>query len=154
MTLYNYIVNSNGLEVAKIVRKYGIEPSKNRDELVSQIATVVFNHREDALLDIAMIHPDKELIELAFKNSEEYVNAVSDNDSKNTELGLISDEIKSINKTIKENNKPPLIDTTKSVVREQPTVVRVNESQRTNDKTELLIVGFIAVIGLALILKK
>ncbi len=45
-----------------ILVKYGYEQAKNETELAHKLASVVMNVGENALKDIASIHPDKELI--------------------------------------------------------------------------------------------
>jgi hypothetical protein len=50
------------LQAQKVLKKYRFEPAKNRTALAHKLSSIVQMYGEDALRDIAMIHPDRKLI--------------------------------------------------------------------------------------------
>lgn len=50
------------LKAQGILKKYRFEPAANRTALAHKLSSVVAMYGEDAILDLAMIHPDRQLI--------------------------------------------------------------------------------------------
>lgn len=62
ITIFDYIVSHNAGKAKAFVNKYGFQPSKNANQLVGQMKSIVSNYGEETLKDLAKIHPDKDLI--------------------------------------------------------------------------------------------
>lgn len=50
------------LKAQGILKKYRFEPAANRTSLAHKLSSIVQMYGEDAILDLAMIHPDRQLI--------------------------------------------------------------------------------------------
>ncbi len=62
--LYGYLASSKETQpkAQSILAKYGYEQAETETDLAHKLSSLVMNVGESALKDIAMIHPDKELI--------------------------------------------------------------------------------------------
>lgn len=138
MNYYHYLALENPSGVASILSEYGIKPARNIKQLSKQLTQCVNRHGEDCLYKTTLIHPDRELMLDAFKveiekekpKKEEVSNACGCSNFSNANAN--GQEIKKV-------------------------VENIGFSNATGDpskKTELLIVGGVVLIALALILNK
>jgi hypothetical protein len=138
MNYYHYLALENPSGVASILSEYGIKPARNIKQLSKQLTQCVNKHGEDCLYKTTLIHPDRELMLDAFKveiekekpKKEEVSNACGCSNFSNANAN--GQEIKKV-------------------------VENIGFSNATGDpskKTELLIVGGVVLIALALILNK
>ena len=129
MNLFEYIALNNRAGASSVTSHYNMPPANTPEELASQLAVCVQQDGENALAMMASIHPDLELIEKATKKPES-------KDSNITEL--LQSHFSNANGQAVKNDIQHL----KEKV----------ESGNTNK--ELLIIGGIVVLGLAIIMKK
>lgn len=138
MNYYHYLALENPNGVASILSEYGIKPSKNVHQLVKQLTHCVNRNGEDCLYKTTLIHPDRELLLDAFKaeiekekpKEKEVSNACGCSNFSNANAN--GQDIKKVVENIGFSNA-------------------IGD---TNKKTELLIVGGVVLIALALILNK
>lgn len=139
MNYYHYLALENPQGVASILSEYGIKPSRNVHQLSKQLTQCVNRHGEECLYKTTLIHPDRELLLDAFKveiekekpKKEDSSNACGCSNFSNANAN--GQEIKKVVENIGFSNA-------------------IGDAQ--NKKTELLIVGGVVLIALALILNK
>jgi hypothetical protein len=140
MTIYEYMASANPNGAKNVINSFGKKANRRPDILARQLAMCVNEHGKKALYQIALNHPDKELITQC--NEEEQ----KSKPETTPELDLMSNaegqEIKKLVEDIKDQAKGP------------NTMILPKNDEKPSEKTELLIIGAIAIVGLALILKK
>lgn len=62
MSIFVYVLKHNPEGVADMLRKYGFSVSKDPSQNVEKLKTIVRQFGDEALSEIASIHPDRELI--------------------------------------------------------------------------------------------
>jgi hypothetical protein len=62
ISLVDYVSTNNTAYARRLVTKYGLSPATNLNDLRNKLAYVVAKFGDEALRDVASIHPDKELI--------------------------------------------------------------------------------------------
>jgi hypothetical protein len=83
ITLYEYLAYNVPSECQDILDRYDIPTAQNEDELTENLKAYVRVYRDEALEELAQIHPDKDLIDkMAMastpyngKSESEYLNA-------------------------------------------------------------------------------
>jgi hypothetical protein len=60
--IMDYIAYNNPKQANDLLERYGYAPSGNRDDISASLKAIVDKDREDALRELALIHPDKDLI--------------------------------------------------------------------------------------------
>lgn len=63
ISVYQYIAWNNPKAANALLKYYGIKPATHPDVIAAKLRTIAQDHREKGLMDIAKIHPDKELFE-------------------------------------------------------------------------------------------
>ena len=144
MTIYQYIAYKNPMGAKKVLDSFGMQATRKPEILARQLADSVNRHGKQAMYRIASVHPDLELITNfnAFNDKKE---EKSDSCScKEKEVSLFSSAegqaIKSAVEDIKRSQ-------------EVSNQVGGKGKEVRSEKSELLIIGAIAVVSLALILK-
>jgi hypothetical protein len=138
MNIFQNIAYNNPNGAKEIINGYGQLAKRNPDMLARQLASVMSqNQGEDVEIKLAEVHPDYALIEKAVLLKQPKVEQ-KDCDCKKNDLFSSADgqEIKKAVEDIKENSK------------------KSETKEAKSEKTELLIIGAISLIGLALVLKK
>ena len=107
ITMYDYLAHSVPAQCQDLLDRYDVPASQNEEELTSNLKQFVRVYGQDALEELADIHPDKDLItEMAQLSTpyngnkeSEYLNATGDNriDSIENRLNFGGDN--SISKT-------------------------------------------------------
>lgn len=134
MNVYQYIAFANRKGTSELVNSYGIQPANDPQSLAKQLASLVVVYKQNALDQIKRIHPDVMLFQ---KDIEDYKKQLeSSYNFSNIDGQTLKNEISSIkDKVMSDTQKSTAVtDTTKST-------------------RELLIIGGIIVIGLAIIYK-
>lgn len=129
--IYHYIALDNPVGGSGFVKSRGYNPSQNPDELAGQMAQIVVQEGEGALNEIASLHPDKDLILGATKNT--FQNASGGGFSNGCGCSNFSSA---------------------SGQSAKAEVEKIINGKERDSKTELLIMSGVIVIALALILKK
>jgi|10_taG_2_1085330.scaffolds.fasta_scaffold34704_4 hypothetical protein len=137
MNIYEYTAYNNPLGAKKIITHYGEKAIRRPDILARQLAGCVANNGKDALLMVCEVHPDYKLI----KDYTEYqakkdAKAIKD---KNPFANAEGEELLASVKEIKDKSDSST-----------PSVIPKDKSE----KTELLIIGGVILVSLALITKK
>ncbi len=70
ISIQELVAVNNTPKAKALIVKYGYEPAKNYDDLLYKLFVFTKEHKEDALKELANIHPDKELILNYFSNEE------------------------------------------------------------------------------------
>jgi septal ring factor EnvC (AmiA/AmiB activator) len=130
MNIYQYTAINNPNGAREVVESYGIRANKKL--LPKQLAFVVAKNGEEALDKVAMIHPDLSLFQRQIDSFKDKVKKEHEEKSNflNADGQQIKDEIKSLKDSVSSKKE----DNGKS-------------------KYELLIIGGIIVLGLAVILR-
>lgn len=145
MTIYQYVAYKNPMGAKKVLDSFGIKAIRKPDVLARQLADAVNKYGKQAVYRIASVHPDLELI-TQFNDFNNQKEEKSDSCScKNEKDSLFSSAEGQAIKSAVEDIK-----------RSQEVSSQVNNNQKDNrsEKSELLIIGAIALVGLALVLKK
>ena len=137
MTLYEYVAFKNPNGAKDIINGYGKKAIRHPRLLARQLAGTVNAYGEEALQKIAAIHPDKELI-------AEYLEATTAVKPKDCECDKKNDFLNANGQEIKK--------TVEQIAQKQE--MAAHKTEPKSEKTELLILGAVTIIGLALILKK
>jgi hypothetical protein len=143
MTIFDYIAYSNPLGAKQVLDSFGMRATRKPEILARQLANCVNQHKAEAMFRIAAIHPDRELItEFNAHNQPKEIETKSSNDKE--EVSLFSSAEGQAIKSAVEDLK-----------RNQEISNQVGGSREPkSEKSELLIIGAIALVGLALVLKK
>jgi hypothetical protein len=139
MNYYNYLALENPNGVAMLLQEYGIKPARNVKQLSKQLTHCVSKHGEECLFKTTLIHPDRELMMDAFKVEMEKENPKKEECSNACGCSNFS-------------NANANGQDIKKVVEQIGFTNAIGDA--TNKKTELLIVGGVVLIALALILNK
>ena len=147
-TLYHYVAAKNPVGAKNVLNSFGEKAVPRPDILASQLANCVNRHGKDCLYRIAAVHPDLELVSEYYKHATQ-----NENTPCGCDKGKSEDETKSvwdsadgqeIKKTVEEiKNKQSTQNTNNQTPKEK-------ESQ----SRDLMIIGAVAVIALALVMKK
>jgi hypothetical protein len=62
ISLQEIVALDSTREARNLVVKYGLPKARNTDDLIEKLDYITAKHREKALKDLALIHPDKDLI--------------------------------------------------------------------------------------------
>lgn len=138
MNVYEYVAVNNPYGAKSVIEDYGMKAVPNNKVLAKQLAALVSKYKDDALNKIAHIHPDLPLFQAQFDE----LKARYENDSKQKDVShfanidgqTIKSDIASIKDRISMSNDKGV--------------------DHSKHRQELLIIGAIMVIGLAIIFKK
>ena len=151
MNLYEYIAVNNSLGANKLLKNYGLKPTRNIKEIISRLKEIVRKYKKDALQDISTIHPDKNLLTL-FNSSDiketNFANATgrtpNPNEFPNSDQlsGGLDDSSfqKDVVRKIEEAKKEMLIDKLRD--KERDLNRKIANTQYGNSPVILLAVGF------------
>lgn len=130
MNIYQYTAINNPNGAREVVESYGIRA--NKKVLSKQLAHVVAKHGEEALDKVAMIHPDLPLFQRQIDTFKDKVK--KEHEEKSNFLNADGQQIKEEIKSLKDSVNNPKEDNSKN-------------------KYELLMIGGILVLGLAIIFR-
>ena len=81
ISLQELIAYNNPSKAKALVVKYGYRPARNYNDLIQKLFRLTKEHREDALKDLAELHPHKDLILNYFCASKEEKSNVEGKDN-------------------------------------------------------------------------
>ena len=81
ISLQELIALNNTQKAKKLLLNYGYKPARNYNDLVTKLFILTKEHREDALKDLAELHPHKDLILNYFCASKEEKSNVEGKDN-------------------------------------------------------------------------
>tara|TARA_R110002020_G_scaffold44348_2_gene127986 strand:- start:2327 stop:2737 length:411 start_codon:yes stop_codon:yes gene_type:complete len=136
MNIYEYTAINNPLGAKKIINHYGQQAIRRPDILARQLASCVAKNGKQALLMMCEVHPDYELI-------REYTEYQAKKEAEDLRLKnpFSSIEGKEIIESVKE-------------LKNKAVAPLTGAENGKNEKTELLIIGGVILVSLALITKK
>lgn len=132
MNVYEYIAHRNPSGSRQVISSYDIRPSNNTNELSRQLGFCVARGGQSALDKVAKIHPDYNLIEEQVKAS---IVPEKNSHSNSCGCGGCSAAFNNANG------------------QEMKADVKSRLSGEKTSLTELMVVGSLGLIGLALVLK-
>jgi len=133
MNLYQYTAINNPNGSREVVESFGIRA--DRKKLPRQLAYIVSKHGQDGLDKVSSIHPDISLFQKQIDDFKEKIKKDCEEKTSNNFSNADGQSIKNEISSLKDSVNNPREDGSKS-------------------KSELLIIGGILVIGLAIIFKK
>ena len=142
MTIYEYVAEKNPIGAKTVLHSFGEKAVPRPDILARQLANAVNKYGKDALFRIASVHPDLDLVnqynKVANPPSEEDCGCSKEKEKESVFSSADGEQlIKAVEDISKKQESP------------NPTI-----NEKSSDKTELMIIGVVAVIALALITKK
>lgn len=133
MNVFEYVAENNPSGAAQMVQVYNLTPERNRRMLARQVAYCVKRDRVHALKTLAKIHPDADLFTSEIEEVKQgYQKKIDESQSKLNEL------FSNINGQAQKSDATQVL---------SPEALQ-------SKKSELLMIGGIIIISLALILKK
>jgi hypothetical protein len=129
ITIYDYIASSVPADAYSLLKANGYPKPQNHHDLVAELKDYVRKNKETALIEIANIHPDKELIVETLETNDS-----SSSESKANDNSISEPKSSYMNATGDATNIP-------------------QSTQETINMSKLMIYGSFVLIGLALVLK-
>lgn len=134
MNVYQYTALNNPQGSTDMVESYGIRAIRHPKHLAKQLALVVAKHRDSALGKLAEIHPDVPLFQKQIDDFKVKIKSESEKNNSSFSNFIDGQTIKSDIASLQDKVSPT--------------------PETGKSKTELLIIGGVIVIGLAIIFKK
>jgi hypothetical protein len=130
----------------KVLDSFGMKAVRRPEILARQLADAVNQHGKQAMYRIAAVHPDLELITQFNEYNTQQKEEKSDSCScKDKDASLFSSAEGQAIKTAVEDIKRS---------QEVSSQVNGNGKEGKSEKSELMIIGAVVLVGLALVLKK
>lgn len=142
MTIYEYTALNNPIGAKNVLNSFGEKAVPRPDILARQLANAVQKHGKDALYRIASVHPDLELI-----SEYEAANSAHEEPKKESETCGCKKEESIFSSAEGQEIKNAVND----LQRRQDLS---NQPKEKSDSKDLMIIGAVAVIALALITRK
>ena len=146
MTLYEYVAVKNPIGAKTVLNSFGEKAVPRPDILAKQLANAVNKYGKDALFRIASVHPDMQLISEYNKESNKSKDVVEEKScgckDKKEESIFSSAEGQEIKKAVE------------TLSLKQDAQSNIPKESKTSDSKDLMIIGAVAVIALALVMKK
>tara|TARA_R110000787_G_scaffold44415_9_gene109032 strand:- start:448 stop:885 length:438 start_codon:yes stop_codon:yes gene_type:complete len=143
MTIYHYIAYKNPNGAKNVLNSFGEKAIRKPEILAEQLANTVRKHGKEALFRIASVHPDLKLVseynKVATKNDEPKEKPCSCDKEK--ESLFSSAEGQDIKKSVE-------------LLTQKQNQIDNSPKEQKSDSKELMIVGAVVVIALALVMKK
>lgn len=139
MNVYEYTALNNPSNSAELVASYNVRPERNHRRLGKQLASLVNKYGEEALDKIASIHPDLPLFQKAIDDYKAKIKAESD--SKQQAYNNFVTDGQALKNDVAYLKATGIDSSTATAT----------ESHKTRD---LLIIGSVLLIGLAIVMKK
>jgi|TARA_R110000796_G_scaffold71585_7_gene162472 hypothetical protein len=148
MTIYEYVATKNPIGAKTVLNSFGEKAVPRPDILAKQLANAVNKHGKDALFRIASVHPDMNLI-------SEYNKQVSKNNDvveavEEKSCGCKEKEVESLFSSAEGQEIKKAVE---NLSLKQDTLSNTPKESKSDSK-DLMIIGAVAVIALALVMKK
>jgi|DEB0MinimDraft_10_1074344.scaffolds.fasta_scaffold20694_2 hypothetical protein len=145
MNLYQYVAYKNPEGAKRVINSYGEKAIRQPDILAKQLAEKVNKHGKEALYRITSVHPDLKLIsdyhEVNAPKVEEKKEDKPCTCGKNDYSSADGAEASEVKKVVEDIKRKQEIDS----------VASASQKTEKSDRTELMIIGAVALIGLALV---
>lgn len=145
MSIYSYVLKHNPQGAYDMLRKYGFSVSKDPSENIDKLKKIVRQFGDEALSEIASIHPDRDLI-------LSHAESLQVKDKKSNACGGEGDEFSNCNgdkncscSCSKKNNADG--DTKELPVKKEEDKTPVSTQRVGIDKGMLLLLGGIVLLG-------
>jgi hypothetical protein len=145
MTIYEYVATKNPIGAKTVLNSFGEKAVPRPDILAKQLANAVNKHGKDALFRIASVHPDMQLISEYNKQVNKSSEAVEEKS-----CGCEKKEVESLFSSAEGQEIKKAVET---LSLKQDTLSNTPKESKSDSK-DLMIIGAVAVIALALVMKK
>lgn len=145
MTIYEYVAYKNPIGAKTVLNSFGVKAVPRPDILARQLADAVNRNGKEALFRIASVHPDLELV-------NEYNKVV--NPPKEESIDLLKKDLFSSAEGQEIKRAVEDLTLKQDALNSGGNNNNNSNSGNNTDKTELMIIGAVAIIALALITKK
>jgi len=75
ISIQELVALNNTPKANALVMKYGLRPAQDMPDLVNKLKYITMEYKEEALMDMAELHPHKDLLDFIRKESEPTSNA-------------------------------------------------------------------------------
>lgn len=141
-SIFEYIALKNPNGAKEVINSFGSKAIRRPDILAQQLADTVNQHGKTALYRIAAVHPDLQLISHYNDHNASKKLEVEKKSSKSESDSIFSSaEGQAIKKAVEDISK-------------QQEIAKNTTDKPKSEKSELLIIGAVVLIGLALVMKK
>ena len=145
MTIYEYVAAKNPIGAKNVLNSFGEKAVPRPDILARQLANCVNKHGKNALYRIAAVHPDLKLVSEYHKES-----------TKNEHTPCECDKCKMMDKEqiFSSADGQEVKKTIEDIKNKQAEMLNAPKESTKSDSKELMIVGAVVIIALALVMKK
>lgn len=140
MNLYEYVALKNPNGAKNVVNSFGQKAIRRTDILAKQLANTVNSYGKDALFRIASVHPDLELIS-EYKKQIDSGKEKENCDCKKSESIFSSAEGQEIKKAVES-------------IQEKQNSLNNQPKESKSESKDLLIIGAVVLVALALVMNK
>lgn len=145
MTIYEYVAAKNPIGAKTVLNSFGEKAVPRPDILARQLANAVNKHGKDALFRIASVHPDMQLISEYNKQTAQ-VNEVEEGKS----CGCDKEKSDSIFSSAEGQEIKKAVETLSL----KQDALATPPKEPKSDSKDLMIIGAVVVVALALVMKK
>ena len=144
MTIYEYVAAKNPIGAKTVLNSFGEKAVPRPDILAKQLANAVNKHGKNALFRIAAVHPDMELL-------KEYQNQINKNNEASEEksCGCNKDKEQSLFSSAEGQEIKKAVE--QLSLRQDALTTTPKEVK--SDSKDLMIIGAVIVVALALVMK-
>tara|TARA_R110002020_G_scaffold468211_1_gene692325 strand:+ start:132 stop:575 length:444 start_codon:yes stop_codon:yes gene_type:complete len=147
MNLYEYVAVKNPVGAKTVLNSFGVKAVRRPDILSRQLANSVNKYGKEALFRIAAIHPDLQLV-------TEYNKAVAVNNGESNEKYCQCGKKKEEKESLFSSAEGQEIKKAVEDLSLKTDSLANTPKETKSDKTELMIIGAVVLVGLALVMKK
>ena len=141
MTIYEYVAYKNPIGAKTVLNSFGEKAVPRPDILARQLANAVNKHGKDALYRIASVHPDLQLVTEYNKQALKPKEEDKPCGCEKKESLFSSAEGQEIKKAVE-------------TISLKQDALSNSQKEPKSDKTELMIIGAVVLVSLALVMKR
>lgn len=148
MTIYEYVAAKNPIGAKTVLNSFGEKAVPRPDILAKQLAESVNKYGKEALYRIAAVHPDLELVSEYYKQSSSLEKAAKGESEES--CGCKNKESESLFSSAEGQEIKKAVENL-SLKQDQ---LANTPKETKSDSKDLMIIGAIVVVALALVMKK
>lgn len=150
MTIYEYVALKNPIGAKTVLNSFGEKAVRRPDILAKQLANSVNKYGKEALYRIASVHPDLRLV-TEYNKQSIALEEVAKGEGKEKPCGCEKEKEKESLFSSAEGQE--IKKAVEDLSLKTNTLANTPKEQKS-DKTELMIIGAVVLVGLALVMKK